>query len=443
MKNTHILKKAVALLLALLLLALPLSLSSCHQKKLGEPLLALGEHTFTENMFELLLSRVKGNLARSGYDVTGSTLWDTVITSDGTVYDQYIRQLTLQDAKEYLVAARLFDELGMVFTKSDEEKIQKDIQEMIDQRADGSNASFNQLLSAYGANIDILRALYVLEAKYAAVRIQLYGAEGEKIADNVLQEYLENHAVCFRQLLIRSYTYVYETDANGDDIYYLPAENNGKVSNIAYDRVNGSPRVDEFGKTVVDKNGDTVSYTENGRIAYDTEHGVRAYAYDSNGQPKTKPYTAEKLTAHKAEAEELLTRAIAAGPAGFEALLAEYELSEDEAYLADSDYCFLYTTQDNGNDYLNDMADVLSDMKDGEARQMSSEYGEHVFMRYHMPSDAATNDDYATWFPDLVSRVADQLFAVKCEPYMKEVVVDNQRFAALPSMKEIGINYYY
>lgn len=440
-RTTHRPARLLALLLCLAL-ALPAALTSCSEK-LGKPLLTLEDETMTENMFCLLLSRVKGNLASSGYAVSSDALWETVISSDGTLYDEYIRQATLKEAKEYLVAAVLFEEMGLSLTDSELKKIDDDIQDMIDNRAGGSKSEFNSILSAYGANTDILRALYIMEAKYAAVLSSLYGSDGSKIASNVKQEYLEEHAVCFRQLLIRSFAYVYETDLNGDEIYYLPEENNGKVSNIAYDTVNGSPRVDEFGKTIVDANGDTVYYTSSGRIAYDTEKGVKAYAYDSDGNVQTKSYSAEELAAHKETANEVLSQVLASGPSGFESLLEEYEVSGDEAFIVNNDPCFLYTTGDNGNDYLNDMADTLSGMEVGDAAVMESEYGYHVIMRYTLPSDAASNSAYSDWFQDLASRVVDQLFTAKCAPYVERITVDSEVFAALPSMKDVGVNYYY
>jgi hypothetical protein len=425
-----------------LALALPLALTSCSEK-LGTPLLTLEDETLTENMFLLLLSRVKGNLATSGYSVSSDTLWDTVISSDGTLYDEYVIQSTLQEAKEYVAAAVMFDELGLTLSDSTLDEIDTEIQDMIDGRAGGSKSEFNSLLSAYGANVDILRALYIMEAKYSAVITSLYGSDGSKIADNVLQEYLDSNAVCFRQLLIRSFYYVYETDLNGDEIYYLSEENNGKVSNIAYDTEKGSPRLDEFGKTIVDANGDTVYYTSDGRIAYDTESGVRAYVYDSNGNVQTQVYSSEELAAHREAANEVLSQVQTSGVAVFESLLEEYEVAGDEAYITDGSYCFLYTTGDNGYDYLNDIADTLADMEVGEAAILDTEYGCHVILRYAMPSDAASNDDYSDWFSDLVSRVVEQLFSAKCAPYVERITVDSDVFAALPSMKEVAVNYYY
>ena len=61
-------------------------------------------------------------------------------------------------------------------------------------------------------------------------------------------------------------------------MYYLPNENNEKVSNIAYDKETGHTRTDKDGKTVTDSNGADVYYTDDGRIAYDRKNGVRAYS---------------------------------------------------------------------------------------------------------------------------------------------------------------------
>ncbi len=444
MKTTHSsLPRLLALLLCLTLaLTSVLPLTSCSHK-LGDPLMTLDDQILTVNMFELLLSRVKGNLALSGYQVAGDSLWDTIVTSDGTTYDEFVRQTTLIDAKEYLAAAVLFEELGLSLAVGTEDEIDSELADIQKERYNGSKSQFNAALSAFGVNTDILRALYIMEAKYAAVRTHLYGENGSLIADNVMQEYLEEHAVCFRQLLIRSYAYVYETDLNGDEIYYQSAANNGKVSQIAYDTAAGSPRTDEFGKTIVDSNGDTVYYTSDGRIAYDTETGVRAYVYGEDGQVMTQSYSAEELAAHRETANEVLTVAAASGRAGFEAILSEYADSGEDLYIADNTNCFLYTTGDNGNDYLNDMADILSGLEVGKAALMDSEFGCHVLMRYDLPSDAASNSEYEDWFSDLPSRVADQLFAVKCAPYVARITVDNDLFASLPSMKEVGINYYY
>ena len=438
MKTTAI-RRILSVILCLALLMGAVAMTACSRK--GTTLLELNGYTISTNQYQLLLSRVKASLYYAGYSVDSSTFWDMVIDSEGNTYDQYFRNAALNDAKRYLAAAVIFDEEGLVLPQSYKDAIDEDIDEYI--RDAGSKSALNNALSAYGVNVDMLRDLYELEAKYAYLQAHLYGAEGEKIAANVRYDYLTEHAVCFKQVLIRAFDYVYETDNNGDEIYYKVGENNAKINNIAYDTINGNTRLDEFEKTIVDKNGDAVYYLPNGSIAYDKTNGVRSVVYDANGVAKTVKYSAEELAEHKAAGEEIMTSVTKGDYAAFEALLAEYEVSGDDAFVTDSTYCFLYTTGDNDYDYLNDIADVLAESEEGVVRMVSSEYGYNVVMKYPIPEDAVTNTAYEDWFGDLTDRVTAKLFHNKCAPYMEKVSVSSDVFKALPSMKQVGTNYDY
>ena len=438
MKTTAI-RRILSVILCLTLLVGAVAMTACSQK--GETLLELNGQTITANQYQLLLARVKGSLAHAGYSVDSSTFWDMVIDSEGNTYDEYFRNAALTDAKRYLAAAAIFEEEGLVLPQSYKDAVDEDIEEYI--RDAGSKSALNSRLSAYGVNVDMLRDLYLLEAKYAYLQAYLYGAEGEKIAANVRLEYLNEHAVCFKQVLIRAFDYVYEKDLNGDEIYYLVGENNAKINNVAYDSIGGNPRIDEFGKTITDKNGDVVYYLENGSIAYDKEKGVRSVVYDENGIAKTEKYSAEELAEHKAAAEEMMASVAKGDYAAFEALMEEYQISGDDAFVTDGTYCFLYTTGDNDYDYLNDIADVLAKAEEGEMRMVNSEYGYNVVMKYPIPEDAVTNAAYEDWFGDLTDRVTAKLFHTKCTPYMDKVAVSNEVFKNLPSMKQVGTNYDY
>ena len=438
MKTTAI-RRILSVILCLTLLVGAVAMTACSQK--GETLLELNGQTITANQYQLLLARVKGSLAHAGYSVDSSTFWDMVIDSEGNTYDEYFRNAALTDAKRYLAAAAIFEEEGLVLPQSYKDAVDEDIEEYI--RDAGSKFALNSRLSAYGVNVDMLRDLYLLEAKYAYLQAYLYGAEGEKIAANVRLEYLNEHAVCFKQVLIRAFDYVYAKDLNGDEIYYLVGENNAKINNVAYDSIGGNPRIDEFGKTITDKNGDVVYYLENGSIAYDKEKGVRSVVYDENGIAKTEKYSAEELAEHKAAAEEMMASVAKGDYAAFEALMEEYQISGDDAFVTDGTYCFLYTTGDNDYDYLNDIADVLAKAEEGEMRMVNSEYGYNVVMKYPIPEDAVTNTAYEDWFGDLTDRVTAKLFHNKCAPYMEKVAVSNEVFKALPSMKQVGTNFDY
>lgn len=438
MKTTHV-RRLVAVLLCLTLAFGAVAMTACSKK--GTTLLELNGYTISTNQYQLLLSRVKASLYYAGYSVNSATFWDMIIDSDGNTYDRYFRNAALNDAKRYLAAAVIFDEEGLVLPQSYKDAIEEDIEEYT--RDAGSKSALNNTLSSYGVNVDMLRELYLLEAKYAYVQAYLYGEKGEKVAANVRYEYLTEHAVAFKQVLIRAFDYVYETDLNGDQIYYKVGENNAKVNNIAYDTLNGNPRQDEFDKTILDKNGDTVYFLPNGSIAYDKEKGVRSIVYDASGVAKTVKYSAEKLAEHKAAAEEMMASVAKGDYAAFEALMEEYQISGDDAFVTDGEYCFLYTTGDNAYDYLNDIADALAEVEEGTLRMVTSEYGYNVVMKYPIPEDAVTNSAYEEWFGDLTSRVVSKLFHNKCLPYMEQVTVNETEFAALPSMKEIATNFNY
>lgn len=437
--KTTVMRRILSVVLCLTLMLGAVSLTACASK--SPVLLELDGVEITANQYQFLLSRVKGSLFYAGYSVENDSFWDMIIDDQNNTYDDYFRNAVLDDARRYIAALTIFEEKGLVLPQSYLDRIDENMEEYL--RDAGSKSTLNSLLSSYGVNADMLREIYVMEAKYDYLQTVIYGADGDLLAAETRLDYLNQHAVCFKQVLIRAFDYVYETDSNGDEVYYLPSENNAKVNNIAYDKENGDVRIDEHGKIIVDKNGDDVYFLPNGSIAYDKEAGVRAMTYDKNGNAQTVKYSAEELAAHKAAAEELLATVEKGDYAAFEALLEEYEIDEDDAFVTDGAYCFLYTTGDNSYDYLNDIADALVKVEEGELQMVTSEYGYNVVMKYPIPSDAITNTDYEDWFSDLTDRIIAKLFHTMCKPYMEQVTVDPEVFATLPSMKEIATNTSY
>ena len=427
----------VVLCLAMLLGAM--ATTACSNK--GEVLLELDGNEITANQYQFFLSRVKGSLHYTGYNVESDDFWNMIIDDQNNTYDDYFRNAVLEDARRYLAALAIFEERDLVLPQAYLDRIDQDMESFLNDA--GSKSALNTQLSSYGVNMDILRDIYEIEAKYEYLQEVIYGKDGELLSADARNAYLDEHAVAFKQVLIRSFDYVYEKDANGDDIYYLPNENNSKVNNVAYDTEAGNPRLDEFGKTITDKNGDTVYYLSDGSIAYDTERGVRSMVYGQDGSLLTQKYSAEVLAEHKAAADELLATVEAGDFATFEALLEEYQIDEEDAFVSDGALCFLYTTGDNSHDYLNDIADSLATAKVGEMRVISSEYGYNVVMKYEIPEDASTSDSYKEWFSDLSDRIIAKQFHTMCKPYMERVKVDDKVFATLPSMKEIATNTAY
>ena len=434
-----ILKRALCLLLcAATLLCLSIPLTACGSE--SQVLMSYEDLSMTENQFLFLLSRAKAAYESAGFTVND---WDTKIDLNETTYDTFVRQQVLQEAKLMLAGVALFEKEDLRLPDETVAAIEKDISELIEYHGEGSKSMFNSLLSPYGFNANMLKEQYIFEAKYQYIQTHLYGENGSKLANSATQEYLEANAVAFKRILIRSYVYVYATDNNGDEIYYLTDENNGATNNIAYDTVLGSIRENEFGEVIKDKNGDKVYYTSEGKIAYDRENGVRALTYDSKGNPVTKNLSKEDLAQNLATAEDILNAVQTGDYLTFETYLKDYLDSDDDRYLGDNDLCFLYTTGDNGYDSLNDLADALADIKVGEADKIDAPEGYYVVMRYDIPSDATSNSEYEYFFSDLKSRVIQYLFYNKCKDAMDAIVVDEAVFSALPKMNDIAANYNY
>ena len=437
--KTTILRRILAVAVCLTLLAGALGMTACSDK--SPALLELDGNKITANQYQFFLSRVKGSLYYTGYNVESSDFWNMIIDDQNNTYDDYFRNAVLEDARRYLAALAIFEERDLVLPQSYLDRIDQEMESYLDDA--GSKSALNTLLASYGVNADILREIYVLEAKYEYLQQVIYGKDGELLSADARTAYLNDHAVCFKQVLIRAFDYVYETDLNGDEIYYLPSENNDKVNNIAYDKENGEVRLGSDGKIITDSNGDDVYYLTDGSIAYDKKNGVRAMVYDTTGNLVTKAYSPEELALHKAAAEEIAATVAKGDYAAFEALLEAYELGVEDAFVTDGAYCFLYTTGDNSYDYLNDIADELAGAEEGEIKIISSEYGYNVVMKYAIPADAVTNPDYEDWFGDLTDRIIAKQFHTMCKPYMDKVTVDNEVFATLPSMKDIATNISY
>ena len=434
-----LLKRILCLVLCVAtLMTLSFCFASCAAE--SRTLLTLGEHTLTENQYRFLLSRAKAAYESSGYKISD---WDTLISLDGTTYDQYVRQQVLHEAKLMLAGVALFEEEGLRLPDATIDAIENDIDELIEYHGAGSKSTFNGILSAYSFNTAMLKEQYIFEAKFDYIQTYLYGENGSKLAPTATQEYLEDNAVAFKQLLIRSYAYVYETDLNGDEIYYLKDENDGQTNNIAYDIILGSTRTDEYDKVITDKNGDNIYYLSDGSIAYDKEKGVRAIKMDSTGQPMTKAYSSEELAENLEIAQSVINAVQKGDFTAFEVAVSEYADSGEDRFLGDGDFCFLYTTGDNGYDYLNDIADALAEIEIGETCIVNSEYGYNVVMKYEIPSDATSNSEYSYWFSDLKERVIQHLFYSKCKDKVEAVKVDETIFGEIPPMKEISANYNY
>lgn len=432
----------VKLLLLILVFALCLPLLTGCSGKNGKTLMSLEDTTLSVNVYELLLTRMKGTLAKQQYQVDSDAFWATVVDKQGSTYNDYFRLTILENAKTYLVGIYLFDEVyGLTLPDSTIAGIDAELTEFVDYDGDGSKTAFNQILAEYGVNYDILRQAYIMEAKIAALKVHLYGSDASKIAPNVQEEYYQEHYVRFKQIFLASYYYQVEVDQNGDDIYYTKNSLGNQI--ICYDTENGTTKTDEFGSVIKDKYGYEVYYSEDGKIAYDRENGITAFVLDKNGQPIVADYSKEELAKIEQEAKQAKEKIPDGEFAAFE-LLMETRGEDEDAQNYENGY-YLYNDPSNYGSYayLEDIVEELNSMEVGQTAIVTSDYGWHVIMKYPLEEGAYADEQNEDWFEGFEQGLIDSMFMTLCQPYMEKITVDQEVFATVPPMKELGTNFYY
>lgn len=397
-------------------------------------LMRAGEDTVSLNVYELMLSIQKGNMAYAiNYwygDVNSEDFWGTVVDEDSTTYDDYYTAAVLRKAKNLLAAASLFREMGLTLSASRTAAIEKEINDLLLEH--GSKKALNEALSAYGVNVDMYREYKTLLAKSDELAEAIYGEDGSKIGAMLKEQYLKENYVAFKQILVANYRYVYETDKNGDTIYYLSG---GKV---AYDTVNGTPRLEGDG---------FVYYKEDGHVAYDTVTGKPSPVLDETGAQKTEPYSDGELLDRFNMALELSEMG-ADGASAFEALRTMYS---DEASI-DDDLCYLATNVDYASvnlTFMDDIAAALAELPVGGVTVVESDYGFHVVRRYEVESGAYADSALVQWFSDsaygvydFMNNLENDLFLTRLSAYAEKIGTDDDLLATV-TIKQVNPNYDY
>ena len=433
------LKKILILTLACVLILT--SVMGCSSS--GKTMIELEDSEISVNLFMLMLSRMKGSLSSSysfGAQALKDSFWDTVMNaSTGMTYNEYYTNMVLDNAKTYIAALSLFEELDLKLPDSYIDEIDSELDELVKNDGKGSKSTLNSILAEFGANYKVLRDAYIMEAKIAYLNDHLFGSDGSKIAEELKQEYYKENYVRFRQIFFFTTKPVYQTDVNGDEIYYT---SDGK---IAYDKENGIKK-EENGAVVKDKNGDIVfvKYDEAGKehIAYDKgtkdSPNTRNPVLDENGNVVTTKLSASEHIALQDKATLIIeNEAVTGDYTLFDSLVDKY--GEDEGMDQYPNGYYFTETSDYDSP---EVVDALFEMNDGEIRKVSSEYGIHIIMKYKLDDGGYSNEENADFFTSFTYSLKNVLFAQYLEKYKENIVVDEELFATV-SMKSVGANYNY
>ena len=437
----RLLKRIVALCLACVIAVS--AFAGCAKK--GKPLLTLEDNEISVNLFKLYLSRMKGTLCSADYfgaSAKQDEFWDTVVDAyDRSTYNTVYTDMVLDTAKSYIAALALFDERGLKLPDSYVDEIDSELAELVENVAGGSKTTFNTILAEYGANYDVLREAYIIEAKIAYLREDIFGADGSKISPDLIEKYYQETYARYKQVFLYTYDYVYETDENGDDIYF---KEDGSVS---YD-TEKTLKTDKDGNPVYDKNNNRIYvYTdENGkeRIAYKKKDAKRQMIKGADDQYLKRNYEGDELKLVIEEATMILEQVKQNDTIGFDLLVDEH--TEDESY---EEYPNGYYLTKDSYYPIEEVKKTLFELGVGEYKMVRSENGIHIIMRYEPEPGAYALDEYENLFIAkstgtyiFMADLMGKLLADYVASYKDSVTVDESLIAGV-DIKSAGINLHY
>lgn len=396
-RTTKTALRLVALVLCVLML-LP-ALASC--SSLGTPVMSLGSTEITANMLQFLLSRYKatilqryGNAIKNEY-VSLDAFLDTKVEGSDKTYDQLFTEHVRDNAKTYLAALHLYDELGLSLPDEVVASVDERMEYFVEDQdhAGGSRQEFNTILAAYGVNYDILREMYLMEEKINQLQDHLFGKGGEKqITAADKEAYYKANYVRMRQVCIF---------------------------------INNCPKVDEDGK----------------------------YVTDSNGMFEYREMTEEENEAAKDKAQEAYD--LLKNGTSFESVLEKY----DENTADDEHTHGFYLSAESvstSDAALIMMYEELCDMDDGEYRLVESAYGMHIIQKIPLDDGAynlAVNEDFFTFwdsksqtYVNFEYHIRTPLFleyiGEKLDAWSADIKLDDALISEY-TIKTVKANYYY
>ncbi len=399
--------------------------------------------------YEFMLSRVKGDLYNSGYNVNSEAFWSTKIEGSDMTYEEYYNQKVLEDCRYYVSALALFDKLmedGDIegLPKAYYDDIDEQIQLYIDLGyiGDGSEEKLDGMLSEYGVDTDALRKIYIAEAKIQYVREYIYGgSDASKIGDNVKEDYYKENYYRFKHILVGNFYYEYVKDEFGNIIYF-----NGDNGPALYDYEKGEKRDDDGdGMYNKDSSGETIAYDkQTGEYLYDTEKGITRFVTDSEGKIKKFYYTKEQMQSRLEIADQLC--GIEKGD------FAEFEKKgEDDSVNTDYSKTFENTSgiymsdieKSTYSDYMCEMLDKLKTMDVGDIAMVEGDDGYHVFMKYELDEGAYAESGSKKWFQSFNASLISKMFFEKCQGLFDSIEVNSENLERATSIRDIGANTDY
>lgn len=207
-----------------------------------------GESSVSVNMYRYWLASYKGSFMYTYSDMTDSAVfWDTVLYDDVTA-EEYLNEVVIGNVKRTLVCMELFRQNGMTLPASVEDEIDAYIDELIDERAGGSEKVFNEELANLGINVRMLRDIYRYEEQTSRLIDALYGSGGSReLSAKDIDTYCRENYVRICHIYVND-AYTYDTDEQG----YYKYNEDGTVKFRELNETESAAKADTIAKIDAD-----------------------------------------------------------------------------------------------------------------------------------------------------------------------------------------------
>ncbi len=189
---------------------------SCSSKG-GDYAMKYGSHKAGEALYSYWISTYK-TVILNNYNggVNSDEFWNTEL-EEGKSYEEYFTDSVIEDVKTRTIALALFDEYGLTLTEAKYKEIDADIEDKIVNV--GSKQELNAELAKLNMNVDMLREVYIANAKYDALYDHLFGTSGLQLpTSEEIKSYYEANYVCLKYITLYTGS-APQKDENGGFVY--------------------------------------------------------------------------------------------------------------------------------------------------------------------------------------------------------------------------------
>ncbi len=179
-------KKTVLISVTAAVLALALIIGLCLLLAPGEPAISYHGITLDREMYAFWFSMLKSDfMIRYGLTSRHDTAetWERVCPlegANGKTWGELLNEEIAEGIKEKLVAAVMYDELGLTMTAGQRRRVDEYYGDMLDFVADGDRGVLRELLATYKTSIKAMKRCAVLDLKAELLyhHLSLSGASG-------------------------------------------------------------------------------------------------------------------------------------------------------------------------------------------------------------------------------------------------------------------------